>query len=74
MILILWTVNARLKVNGQATHIQNSKTLIDAYKQQQNTTAMPRVYKKKGEKNLWSDEQLYAARDFTIYCDIDSPR
>jgi len=21
---------------------------------------MPRVYKNKGEKNLWSDEQLYA--------------
>jgi len=31
--------------------------------QQQNTTAMPTVYKNKGEKNLWSDEQLHAAME-----------
>jgi len=33
------------------------------YKQQQSTTAMPTVYKNKGEKNLWSDEQLHAAME-----------
>ena len=48
----LRTVNATLKVKGQATHVQNSKTLLAlvVYKQQQNTTAMPTVYKNKGER------------------------
>ena len=49
------------KVKDQAAHAQNSKTLLVFYKQQQSTAAMPTVYKNKGEKNLWSDEQLHAA-------------
>ena len=48
-------------VKGQAAHAQNSKTLL-VYKQQ-STTAMPTVYKNKGEKNLWSDEELHAAME-----------
>jgi len=50
------------KVKGQAANAQNSKTVV-VYKQQQNTTAMPTVYKNKGEKNLWSDEQLHTAME-----------
>ena len=50
------------KVKGQAAHAQNSKTLV-VYKQQQTTTAMPTVYKNKGEKNLWSDEKLHTAME-----------
>ena len=53
--------NATLK--GQTAHAQNSKTLLVVYKQQQSTTAMPIVYKNKGENNMWSDEQLHAAME-----------
>jgi len=54
--------NATLKGQRSSRNAQNSKTLV-VYKQQQNTTAMPTVYKNKGEKNLWSDEQLHTAME-----------
>jgi len=49
----------RSKVKSRMRTIQNT---IDVYKQQ-NTTTMPRVNEKKGEKNQWSDEQLQAAME-----------
>ena len=52
--------NATLKGQRSSRACAEFKTLLVVYKQQQSTTAMPTVYNK-GEKNLWSDEQLHAA-------------